>query len=453
MRGSTSAARRAPDPTSAAAQSSPDPASPDATSATAHDSADPNPTSPVALSDTDVDDYDASAITVLEGIEAVRKRPGMYIGGTGVDGLHHLLWEIVDNACDEAMAGHASTIRVILHKDGESVTVEDNGRGIPVDMHPTQGRSALEVIFTTLHAGGKFGGGSYGAAGGLHGVGASAVNALSSQLVARIKRKGKLWVQEFRRGRPRGAVEAVDTARGTGTSITFTPDPEMFDELGFDPDRILAHLEVKSFLHRGVRILFVDQYGDASHELVHAGGLVDFLQVLESRAGVARVVGPTFSLQRESNGVGIELAMGWTDAVRERIQSYVNGIPPPTAAPTSKVCATRSAKRCVGSSTPTNFSRAGSPSPRKTFAKACSACFRCGSWSRNSKGRPRADSTTPKCAVRSILRFGPRFSNGCTRTNRSVKPSSPELSKPRAPGLPAARRPSRCGVSRRLRDG
>ena len=277
-------------------------------------------------------DYTARDITVLEGIEAVRKRPGMYIGGTGVDGLHHLLWEIVDNACDEAMGGHASTIIITLHSDGETLSVEDNGRGIPVDLHPTQGRSALEVILTTLHAGGKFGGGSYDAAGGLHGVGASAVNALSSLLEARIKRDGQEWVQEYRRGRPRGDVEAVGPARGTGTRITFTPDREIFEDVVLDPDRIVRHLEIKSFLHRGLRIVFRDQAANTTQELRHAGGLVDFLEVLRERAGVQRVVETTFALDREAEGVGgepvgIDVAVGWTDAPRELVQSYVNGIP------------------------------------------------------------------------------------------------------------------------------
>lgn len=280
-----------------------------------------------ATSTPDPNRYTAADIAVLEGIEAVRKRPGMYIGGTGVDGLHHLLWEIVDNACDEAMGGHASRITITLHADGETVSVEDNGRGIPVGMHPTQGRSALEVILTTLHAGGKFGGGTYEAAGGLHGVGASAVNALSCYLEARIKRDGQEWVQVYRRGRPKGDVEPVGAARGTGTRITFTPDHDMFEEVGFDAARILKHLEVKSFLIRGVRILFKDLTEDLFVELHHEGGLLDFLATLRERSGANRVIGSDFSLDRTSDGVGMDLAMTWTDAPREQMQSYVNGIP------------------------------------------------------------------------------------------------------------------------------
>jgi DNA gyrase subunit B len=159
-------------------------------------------------------EYNASSINVLEGIDAVRKRPGMYIGGTGADGLHHLLWEIVDNGCDEAQNGHATALVVTLHADGSTCTVDDNGRGIPVDLHPTQGRSALEIVFTVLHAGAKFGGGSYEATGGLHGVGASAVNALSERLEARVRRGGQEWVQESTAGAGRGSPSRPSAPRG-----------------------------------------------------------------------------------------------------------------------------------------------------------------------------------------------------------------------------------------------
>lgn len=164
-------------------------------------------------------DYTAEKIKVLEGLEPVRKRPGMYIGGTGEDGLHHLLWEIVDNAVDEGINGFASTIEVTLHEDGESMTVSDNGRGIPVDEHPTEDRSALEVTLTTLHSGGKFDHDNYITSGGLHGVGISVVNALSSEVIAQVKRDGKLHEQRFRRGIPQGELEVIDEARGSGTEI------------------------------------------------------------------------------------------------------------------------------------------------------------------------------------------------------------------------------------------
>src|SRR5213596_3696560 len=168
--------------------------------------------------------YSAKDITVLEGLDPVRKRPGMYIGGVGSAGLHHLIWEILDNAIDEAMNGHASNIRVTLHKDGSSITIEDDGRGIPVDVHPKSKKSALEVIFTVLHAGGKFEAGNYKTAGGLHGVGASVVNALSRELTATVRRDGASWEQRFKQGQPIGAVKKLGAVRGSGTTVFFRPD-------------------------------------------------------------------------------------------------------------------------------------------------------------------------------------------------------------------------------------
>lgn len=271
--------------------------------------------------------YTARDITVLEGIDAVRKRPGMYIGGTGPDGLHHLLWEIVDNAADEALNGHATSVIVTLHKDGETVTVEDNGRGIPVDEHPTHKRSALELILTTLHAGGKFGNGNYESSGGLHGVGSSAVNALSSKLEARIRRDGREWVQTYRKGRPQGPVEDAGAARGTGTRITFRPDPTIFDEIGFDAARILQQLEIKSYLLQGVRFVFRDQVTKTSHELRHDGGLSDWLRAKIDDEQLGQVLEQPFVAQREHPDVKLDLALTWTDAPRERVLSFVNGIP------------------------------------------------------------------------------------------------------------------------------
>ena len=174
--------------------------------------------------------YNAKSITVLEGLEAVRRRPGMYIGGVDKAGLHHLLWEIVDNAVDEVMNGHATRIVVTLLADGKTISVADNGRGIPVDVHPKTGKSALEVIFTTLHAGGKFDNDAYKVAGGLHGVGASVVNALSKSLIAEVRRDGTTYIQKYRRGKPQGDIEQGEPSRGTGTTVTFIPDPEIFQD-------------------------------------------------------------------------------------------------------------------------------------------------------------------------------------------------------------------------------
>src|SRR4051794_40663789 len=188
--------------------------------------------------------YNADSITVLEGLEAVRRRPGMYIGGVDKAGLHHLLWEIVDNSVDEVMNGHASRIVVTLEADGKTISVADNGRGIPVDVHPKTGQSALEVIFTTLHAGGKFDADAYKVAGGLHGVGASVVNALSKSLIATVRRDGTTYTQRYRRGKPVGPVEKGEPIRGTGTTVTFTADPEIFHDVEYDEKLIAERLEV-----------------------------------------------------------------------------------------------------------------------------------------------------------------------------------------------------------------
>src|SRR3954471_9229405 len=203
--------------------------------------------------------YTAKDITVLEGLEPVRKRPGMYIGGVSSAGLHHLVWEIVDNAIDEAMNGHATEISVTLHKNGKSVTVTDNGRGVPVDKHPTHKKTALELIFSTLHAGGKFDGDNYKTSGGLHGVGASVVNALSSKLVATVKRDGAEWQMEFKQGVPVGKLKKLGAARGSGTTVLFQPDPTIFPRTDFNAETIRERLEIASYLHRGVKVNFTDE--------------------------------------------------------------------------------------------------------------------------------------------------------------------------------------------------
>src|SRR5580692_9566305 len=187
--------------------------------------------------------YTAKDITVLEGLEPVRKRPGMYIGGVGTAGLHHLVWEILDNAVDEAMNGFASSIVLTLHEDGSSITIADDGRGIPVDKHAATKKSALEVIFTVLHAGGKFEQGNYKTSGGLHGVGASVVNALSTKLVATVRREGSEWQMEFKRGAPQGPLKKLRAVRGSGTTVFFQPDPTIFPRTEFEPATIRERLE------------------------------------------------------------------------------------------------------------------------------------------------------------------------------------------------------------------
>src|SRR5262249_6896668 len=226
--------------------------------------------------------YSAKDITVLEGLEPVRKRPGMYIGGVGSRGLHHLAWEILDNAVDEAMNGHASNVVLTLHKDGSSVTVVDDGRGIPVDKHPTTKTSALEVIFTKLHAGGKFEGQNYKTAGGLHGVGASVVNALSRELIATVKRDGTTYEQKYKEGEPVGGVKKLGPARGTGTTVFFRPDPKIFPKVQFDTDILRERLEVASYLHRNLKITFENEAassGQPKREVFqHDEGIADYLK-------------------------------------------------------------------------------------------------------------------------------------------------------------------------------
>ncbi len=274
--------------------------------------------------------YTGKDIQVLEGLEPVRRRPGMYIGGTGKPGLHHLLWEIVDNAVDEAVNGFASLIEVTLHADGRSVTVTDNGRGIPVDPHPVKKIPTLELILTTLHAGGKFDRKNYITSGGLHGVGASVVNALSEELIATVKRDGRTYQQRFVRGRPKTKLKVIArNTRGTGTSIYFRPDPEIFETTEFDPAWIREHLEIKTYLNRNLKIVFRDETSGERYEFQHEGGIVEYLARLVEAQG-ARVVHPEpFVLIQEElrDGARLEVALQWTEAPRELIKSFVNGIP------------------------------------------------------------------------------------------------------------------------------
>lgn len=270
--------------------------------------------------------YTAADIEILQGIGHVRRRPAMYIGSTGTDGLHHLLWEIVDNSVDEAMNGHASQIKVTLSANGESISVEDNGRGIPVDINPKLGRSALELVLTEIGAGGKFSGNNYKASGGLHGVGSSVVNALSVSLEARVKRDGREWMQAYKRGRPKKPVAEVGPARGTGTTIHFTPDPEIFDELTFDPERIRKALEVKTFLNSGLRIVFRDKVNGETHDMKHDEGLIDYLDVLRKRFETTSILDAPYELTIEEDDVQFSVALTWTDATKTRVMSYANGI-------------------------------------------------------------------------------------------------------------------------------
>jgi len=257
----------------------------------------------------------------------------MYIGGVGSAGLHHLVWEVLDNAIDEAMNGYASNVMLVLHRDGSSITVQDDGRGIPVDKHPRTKTSAMEVIFTTLHAGGKFEGQNYKTAGGLHGVGASVVNALSRELVATVRRDGATWEQKYRTGTPTGPVKKLGAARGSGTTVYFRPDPTIFPKTTFEADVIRERMEVASYLHKSVRFVFEDESatGDAPRRQVfqHDEGIGDYLRKILDERRAKPVHDGAFALAKEhdESGLRLDLVMRWTEATDEHIRSYVNGIP------------------------------------------------------------------------------------------------------------------------------
>ena len=273
--------------------------------------------------------YTAKDITVLEGLEPVRKRPGMYIGGVGASGLHHLVWEVLDNAIDEAMNGYASNIAVTLHDDASAITISDDGRGIPVDKHPKTKKSALEVIFSTLHAGGKFDAGNYKTAGGLHGVGASVVNALSKELVATVRRDGSQWEMRFKQGAVVGGLKKLGAARGSGTTVFFRPDSTIFPKVEFDAETIRQRLEISSYLHKGVKIVFEDEARKEKHVYQHSEGLADYLKKILVERSAVPVHDTAFSVTRENdeNGIRLDVALQWTQSTDEHVRSYVNGIP------------------------------------------------------------------------------------------------------------------------------
>ncbi len=281
--------------------------------------------------------YTGDDIQVLEGLDPVRKRPGMYIGGTDKNGYHHLLWEVVDNSIDEVISKHASKVEVTLHKDGKSATVEDNGRGIPVDMMSKFKKSALEVIFTTLHSGGKFERGkSYAVSGGLHGVGAAVVNALSSELVVTVKKDGERHEMRFERGEAKGKLKNLGAARGSGTIVKFHPDDEVFGgKLHFDADQIAERLEAKSYLHGGLEIVFTDETAKppVTTTFVHPQGIAEYLPKLVSERGKLATPpgGAVFYLEKrdEEAKLGVELALQWTESPDDLIKTYVNGVPTP----------------------------------------------------------------------------------------------------------------------------
>jgi DNA gyrase subunit B len=271
--------------------------------------------------------YDASNIQVLEGLEAVRKRPGMYIGSTGPRGLHHLVYEIVDNAVDEALAGHCKNIDVVITKDGW-IKVADDGRGIPVDMHPVEKKPAVEVVLTVLHAGGKFGGGGYAVSGGLHGVGASVVNALSTQLNVIVARDGFMWTQSYLAGVPIAPLAKGKAADFTGTVIEFLPSPEIFETVEFDYETLRSRFQQMAFLNKGLSISLHDERNERSDKFMYENGLKDYVQYLNSAKKVDLVHDEIIAFESENpqKSMSLEVAMQWTNGYNESVHTYANTI-------------------------------------------------------------------------------------------------------------------------------
>ena len=268
--------------------------------------------------------YDSSNIQVLKGLEAVKKRPGMYIGDTDDgSGLHHMVFEVLDNCIDEAMAGYCSDIKVIINKNG-SVTIEDNGRGIPVDVHKKEGVSAAQLIMTTLHSGGKFDDNSYKVSGGLHGVGVSVVNALSKKLTLEVHRDGGEYFQEYSDGKPKAKLKKVKKSDKTGTKITFFPSEKIFTSIDFEVDRIYKRIQELSFLNAGVSINVEDKKSGKSKKFKNNGGLSSYVTHLRGRK---QTVSDIFECSATDNDVGVEIAMQWTDSYTENVLCYTNNIP------------------------------------------------------------------------------------------------------------------------------
>lgn len=273
-----------------------------------------------------VQEYDASQIQVLEGLEAVRMRPGMYIGSTSSEGLHHLVWEIVDNSIDEALAGFATHIEVFIEEDN-SITVVDDGRGIPVDIQAKTGRPAVETVFTVLHAGGKFGGGGYKVSGGLHGVGSSVVNALSTQLDVRVYKNGNIHFQEFKRGVVVDDLAIIGSTDLTGTTVHFTPDPEIFTEtVEFNYDKLAKRIQELAFLNRGLRISIADKRKgiEQNHDFHYEGGISSYVEYLNEKKDV--IIETPIYTDGEMDGIAVEVAMQYTTGYHENVMSFANNI-------------------------------------------------------------------------------------------------------------------------------
>lgn len=269
--------------------------------------------------------YSAKDIQVLEGLEAVRKRPGMYIGSTGPRGLHHLVYEIVDNSIDEALAGYCTTVDVVIHADN-SVSVSDNGRGIPVDKHPKLKKPTVEVVLTVLHAGGKFGGDGYKVSGGLHGVGASVVNALSEKMIVEVKREGSVWMQEYDHGKPVAPLKAIAKSKATGTKTTFWPDPDIFETIVLDYDTLASRFREMAFLNKNLKIVMTDEreLEPRKEEFRYAGGIVDFVKYINGNKETIHSK-PVYFEAEGSEGM-VEIALQWNTGYSDSVLAFANNI-------------------------------------------------------------------------------------------------------------------------------
>ena len=268
------------------------------------------------------EDYKAKSITVLKDLEAVRRRPSMYVGDTGFRGLHHILQEVLDNSIDEAMAGFCKNIKLILHKD-KSATVIDDGRGIPIDIHPEEKKPALELVLTVLHAGGKFDKRTYKVSGGLHGVGVSVTNALSGYLEAKVKRNNKLYYQRFEKVRKVSELKIIGEAKGTGTEIRFLPDNEIFDDINFDYEYIAKRLRELAYLNAGLKIEFKDERNNKEEIFYYKGGIKEFVEFLNKNKNKLSDKVIYFS---KENRLMLEIALQYNDSYQESVHSFVNNI-------------------------------------------------------------------------------------------------------------------------------
>ncbi len=407
-------------------------------------------------------DYGAKDIQVLEGLDPVRKRPGMYIGSTGLAGLHHLIWEVVDNAVDEAMAGYCTRIGITLLADG-GCRVDDNGRGIPVDPYPSgphKGKSAAEVVLTVLHAGGKFGGEGYKVSGGLHGVGVSVVNALSERLLVEVDRDGKRYFQEYAKGgKPQGKMAVVGETpkrgRANGTTITFYPDPTIFAAEGteFVARTVLERLQTMAFLNKGLEIVFADERPDKQQTQTYQyrGGLIDFVKHLNASKE------PLFSKvcsfeDDDEDGQTLDIAIQWNTGYYEGVHGYANGIS--TIEGGMHVEGFRAALTSVIN----KYARAKNllkekdeNLPARTSARASRRSSRSSSATRSSRARPRPSSATSRCARSSRRPPTSGSPSGSRRTRPRPTRSSRRRSAPPRPASPPRTPATRSGARRRCR--